>query len=339
MPINKNAYIRYQTLDRCFSNFGRKFFAQDLLEEVNRSLFEFNGVTDGIGRTQLFKDLKFMESEEGFSVPLERLKDGRKVFYRYENRDFSIKNNPLSHSEMSNFKTAIEVLSRFKGLPQFEWISEVLPVLNDKMGLVNDSKQVILFDSNIDYSGYIHIESIFQAIANKRVLQIEYRDFKNPESYQITLHPYILRQYNNRWFLLGLNEDLDNYQWIMALDRILKIKELDRIYVDYDYDWEDDYFYDIIGVSRYGEPKIIEIKLEFSERTAPYIKTKPLHPSQSKMKALENGNMLTKIKVIPNYELERLLLSYGEDVKVLSPKFFKEKIESRIKASLRRYKE
>src|SRR5690554_2065613 len=162
MPINKNAYIRYQVLDRCFSNFGRKYYWEDLLEAVNIALIDANG--SGIARAQLYKDISFMESEAGFSIPLKKLRDGQRVYYRYEDRDFSIKNSPLSSIEADNIKSALLVLSRFKGLPQFEWVNELIPVLNDKLGFANDSKQVIYFDSNVDYSGINHIEPLFNAI-------------------------------------------------------------------------------------------------------------------------------------------------------------------------------
>ena len=337
MPINKNAYIRYQVLDRCFSNIGRRFYWQDLLKEINKTLIDFNGGGKSIGRTQLFKDISFMESEAGFSIDLEREKDGRKVFYRYKDLDFSIKNSPLSFIESDNIKSALLVLSRFKGLPQFEWVNELIPVLNDKLGFANDSKEVIHFDSNIDYEGISFIEPIFNAITNNRVLEIEYQDFKTPLSYKVVFHPYVLKQYNNRWFVLGLNENNNVSFWNMALDRIQLITELDNEYKDTDIDWEDDYFYDIIGVTRIQNSDIQEIVLQFSSELAPYIQTKPIHPTQRKPKFLESGEMVISIKVIPNYELERLILSYGEKVKVILPLSIRDKIKSRIKIMLNQY--
>ncbi|MDC3351960.1 WYL domain-containing protein [Crocinitomicaceae bacterium] len=330
MPINKNAYIRYQVLDRCFSNFGRKYYWEDLLEAVNNALIDANG--SGIARTQLYKDISFMESEAGFSIPLKKLRDGQRVYYRYEDRDFSIKNSPLSSIEADNIKSALLVLSRFKGLPQFEWVNELIPVLNDKLGFANDSKQVIYFDSNVDYSGINHIEPMFNAITSNRVLEIEYQDFKNPLPYKVVFHPYVLKQYNNRWFVFGLNEEFQNPFWNLALDRIQSIKELQNPYEKSDIDWDDDYFYDIIGVTRIQDTEIQEVVLQFSPELAPYIQTKPIHPTQSKPKFLESGEMVVTIKVIPNYELERLILSYGERVKVIAPSSIKDSIQLRIQA-------
>lgn len=330
MPINKNAYIRYQILDRCFSNYGRKFYWQDLLETVNNELIDSNG--SGIGRTQLYKDISFMESESGFSIPLEKIQDGQRKYYRYGDKNFSIKNSPLSTIESENIKSALLVLSRFKGLPQFEWVNELIPVLNDKLGFSNDSKQVIHFDSNVDYSGIKLIEPLFNSITNHRVLEVDYQDFKTPLSYKVVFHPYVLKQFNNRWFVLGLNEENQNPFWNLALDRIQSIKELENPYINSDIDWDDDYFYDIIGVTRIQDAEVQEIVLQFSPELAPYIQTKPIHPTQSKPKFLESGEMVVTIKVIPNYELERLILSYGERVKVIAPTSVQSSLKSRISA-------
>jgi hypothetical protein len=97
MSINKNAYLRYQVLVKCFSNKYRLYFIEDLLEEINKSLEEFNGNGSKVERRQLFDHIKFMESEAGFSVPLERIREGKKVYYKYSDSNFSIKNQKISN--------------------------------------------------------------------------------------------------------------------------------------------------------------------------------------------------------------------------------------------------
>lgn len=335
MPINKNAYIRYQTLDKCFGNYGRKYFFSDLLEEVNKALALIE--SDGIGRTQLFKDIRFMESEAGFSIPLDRLQEGKKIYYTYLDKKFSIKNSPLNLTEAQHIKSALQVLNRFKGLPQFEWMDELIPLLNDRLGFSNDNKQIIYFDHNEDYTANQHIETIFNAIRNSRVLLIEYKDFRNDKSYLIHLHPYILKQYNNRWFVFGLNDENQIPFWNLALDRIISMDETRLNYQKDEFDWENDYFYDIIGVTRFQNTEIVKVELVFTAELAPYILTKPIHPSQSKPKYSEKGEMTISIKVIPNYELERLILSFGENVTVASPRSLVKRINNRIKSSLENY--
>lgn len=334
MAVNKNAILRYQVFDKCFRNLGKMYFLKDLLDECNAALQDFDPNSNGIQRRQLFDDIKFMESEQGWSIPLERHSYGKKVFYRYSDLSFSINNQPLNKSEAEQMQAAIMILSRFSGAPQFEWMSEIIPVLENKLGIKAENEEVISYETNIDLIGRDHLSVLFNAIVNKRALKILYKDFKSESSYSITLHPYYLKQYNNRWFVLGLNEAMGNSTWNMSLDRIEDIKETTNLYKKNETDWED-YFFDIVGVTRYSNLEIQEITLHFNNDVAPYVKTKPLHPTQ---KTKEVGSGLdVKIQVIPNYELETLILSFGEGVKVISPDDLRIKINGRLKNAFSQY--
>lgn len=330
MSINKNALIRYQALDRCFRNSGRMYFWEDLLEECNKALSDFDLNSEGIQRRQLFDDIRFMESEAGWSIPLGRIRHGRKVYYRYEDLSFSISNQPLNDSEAEQIKSALQIFSRFSGTPQFEWVNEMIPMLESKFGLIERKNEVISFESNIDLKGLHLLTPLFNAIVNERVLLVKYQDFKSSEPYEITFHPYYLKQYNNRWFVFGLNSDNQVPNWNLAIDRIVSLSETAITYQSSETDWED-YFYDIVGVTRPEGIELQEINLWFTPEVAPYVITKPIHPSQKHKN--EPSGLEVKIKVIPNFELERLILSFGEQVKVISPQNFKERITQRLKSA------
>ncbi len=121
MATNKHAKIRYQTLDKCFRNPGRRYYIEDLIEACNNSIYEFTRTDIGIKRRQIFEDIKFMESPQGWNIPLERIRDGHKVYFKYEDKNFSINNQPLNETEENQLIEALLTLSRFKGMPQFEW--------------------------------------------------------------------------------------------------------------------------------------------------------------------------------------------------------------------------
>lgn len=328
MSVNKNALLRYKVLDRCFRNPGRKYFWEDLLEEVNKELKEFNGPESTIEKRQLYNDMNFMESEQGWAIPLKRHKVGKKVYYRYEDTEFSISNEPLNENEVNQIEAAISVFSRFAGAPQFEWVQEMIPVLQDRLGLKGNSKEVISLESNIDLKGLEYLNLIYEAIINEKVLKVVYQDFKSEKSFELTFHPHFLKQYNNRWFVFGLNEEFDVPTWNLALDRINNIEQAHLEYIQSDIDWNE-YFFDIIGVTRPESGKVEEVVLEFTKEQAPYVITKPLHPTQ-KYKWIDE-KLIVEIEVIPNYELETLILSFGEKVKALKPASFKQSIENRIK--------
>ncbi|MFY8110381.1 MAG: WYL domain-containing protein, partial [Flavobacterium sp.] len=125
MATNKNAQIRYNTLDKCFRNSGKRFTVEDLVKACNEAIYEFTGKEDGIKKRQLYEDISFMESAQGWSIALEKTKDGRKVYYRYEDPTFSISNQRLNETEANQLKEALLTLSRFKGMPQYDWIDEL----------------------------------------------------------------------------------------------------------------------------------------------------------------------------------------------------------------------
>ncbi|MFZ1790709.1 MAG: WYL domain-containing protein [Saprospiraceae bacterium] len=328
MSNNKNAVIRYQVLDRCFRNSGRMYFWEDLLEECNKALIDFDPKSEGIQRRQLFDDIRFMESPAGWSIPLGRIQHGRKVYYRYEDMSFSISNQPLNDSEVEQIKSALQIFSRFSGTPQFEWVNEMIPMLESKFGLIERKNEVINFESNVDLKGLHFLMPLFNAIINERVLLVTYKDFKSSEPYEVTYHPYYLKQYNNRWFSFGLNSDNQVPNWNLALDRIESLNETSLKYRPSEIDW-DEYFYDFIGVTRPEGVDIQEIVLIFTLDVAPYVITKPIHPSQKYSHG--PSGLEVKIKVIPNFELERLILSFGEQVNVVSPMDLKERILQRLK--------
>jgi predicted DNA-binding transcriptional regulator YafY len=334
MSTNRNAVLRYNTLDKCFSNFGRKYYFNDLLEIVNNALSNFDPTTGGIKTRQLRDDIRFMKSDAGYSAPIEAIKDGRKAYYRYDEKNFSINNSPLNSTEAEQLKNAITILQRFEGAPQFEWITELAPMLTDHFGLVDSNQKVMSYDTNIDYAGYDKIQPLFNAIVNKRVLKIEYEPF-NKDKFILEFHPYYLKQYNNRWFVFGLNDKLNIPKWNLALDRINVIDECSSKYINNDINW-DDHFEEIIGVSTPDQSEPEDIELIFSKEQANYINTKPLHPSQ-KPKLLENGELRVILNLIPNYELEMTILSFGDRVKVIKPLSLKNIIAKRLKSAAQQY--
>jgi predicted DNA-binding transcriptional regulator YafY len=324
MGINKNAYIRYKTLDKCFNNPYKKYFIEDLLSEVNNSLHYMNGYDSEIKKRQLFDDIKFMESEAGWSIPLERIKEGRRTYYRYLDINFSIKNQRITDNEIDVINSALIVLTRFKGLPQFEWINELSTKLKSHFEF-DEAPEIISFDHNEFLEGLDLLPTLYQSILNKAVLSIEYQAFHMETPVKYIIHPYYLKQYNKRWFLLGLNSK-DNLLYTIPFDRIKKIEIQKVEYIENKTINFSEYFEDIIGVSRKPEDNPIKIRLFFNQKTAPYILTKPLHGSQKKLNYDENG-LIIQIEVIPNFELKQLILSYGDSVEILTPESYKKEIE------------
>lgn len=334
MATNKNATIRYQALDKCFRNPGRKYFIKDLIEACNDALLDVDPHSSGIKRRQVYDDIKFMRDSKGFDAPIEEYKDGKEVWRRYSDIDFSINSQPLNEQEAQQLKESLLTLSRFKGMPQFEWVEEMRVRLEHSFNLKSDD-QVLSFEENPFLEGRHFIGDLYNAIINKQTLFIEYRPFASDRNFRYELHPYHLKQYNNRWFLWGLNEEYNCLSNI-ALDRIQSISESKLVYrpnTDVDFN---EFFEDVIGVSIPKDQVLTKVLLKIDKSLCPYIKTKPLHGSQKIKEELENYS-LVELELKPNYEFESLLLSHGEKVIVLSPQALREKIFHRAKTLFLKY--
>jgi|SRR5690554_495906 len=333
MATNKHAVIRYQALDKCFRNIGKRYFMDDLIEACNQAIYEFTGSNEGIKKRQVFEDIKFMESEAGYSIELIRHKEGRKVFYRYSDTKFSINSQPLNEAEANQLKEALMTLGRFKGLPQFNWVGELTTRLESSFSLLPNHKDIIQFEQNEFLKGLEFISPLYHAITYKKVVEIEYQGFKQKEPVQYVFHPQLLKQYNNRWFLIGMVNENESFTNI-SLDRIISIKELPEItYREATTDFNE-LFEDVIGVSIPKNQNTQKVQIKVNESLAPYIFSKPIHGSQ---KVINRENLIIELEVFINYELVSVIMSYGDGLEVLNPIELRTQLKEKIENILRKY--
>jgi predicted DNA-binding transcriptional regulator YafY len=337
MAITKNPLIRYKILDNCFRNPYKNFTKELLLDTLNTKLIElFDNESHCIKLRQMQDDIAFMKSSEGWSIELAEEFDGKKRIFKYEDPNFSINNAPLNEIELNEFQSAVQVLSQFEGMPQFEGIQEIIAKLKFDLKADDNKQPFIGFETNQDLKGMEHFSLLYNATQKQIPLEITYQDFKSAHAYTFMLHPYYLKQYNNRWFLFGLNEEAAKSDWNVAIDRIIAIETSNTKFIpNTTIDWQD-YFSDMIGVSKPIDGKIVDIILHFNQQTGKYMENKPIHETQ-KHKWINENTFEVKIKVIPNYELERLILSYGESVKVLEPEDLIIKINLRLTQAVSNY--
>lgn len=333
MSENRKALLRYMVLDRCFRNTGRRYYFIDLLKEVNKKL-EYEEGLKGIGRTQLYKDICFMRYSE-WQAPIISRRDGHRVWYRYANPKFTISNQPVNESEAAMIREALMVLRRFQGMPQFLWVSELMPRIEQAFGLKHGSDEIISFDSNEYLEGIHFLGELFEAIYYQKVIRVLYKPFTADKADWQVFHPYYLKQSNRRWFVLGKAPGLREIN-ILALDRIVEIKDTGRKWDEnHGIDFKE-YFEDIIGVTHPDDTEPVDIDLFFTPEQAPYILTKPLHGSQRKISNDQRG-LHIRIKVKLNYELEKLLMSFGDNLVVLGPLSLRKNIAERLSRAATAY--
>lgn len=322
MPVNKNAHIRYNALDQCFSNQYKKFFIEDLMTYCSDSLSDFYGYEKTISRRQIYDDIKFMKSESGFSAPIESYQDSSRVYYRYSDLDFSILKKPLLASELELIQESLETLSRMKNIPGFDWINNLQAKMKFSLDQQAGNKQIIGFQENEYLKGLEFLNPLYQYILNKQAVNLDYFPFGKTPLQDILISPQFLKQSNDRWFLFGWNHK-GKFLQTFALDRINAITQSKAGFVISEVDFNE-YFDDIIGVTNPMNKHVEKIEIQLSDNIIPYIETKPVHGSQ-----IIKGNIL-QLSAKHNYELESLILAFGENMKVLSPATLANSIKQRI---------
>lgn len=336
MATNKHALIRYEALDRCFSNKGRKYFMDDLILYVSNAIYEYTGKQTSISRRQIFKDIDFMRDSIGFNAPIIAIKEGKKAYYRYEDANFSIALQQINPIEAGLLKNALEVLKRFKGVPQFEFVQELSLKLKKTFHL-EELDQIIFFDQNEYLKNIDYLGQLLKAIQDKDVIEVAYKSYNQTNTEVFIFHPYFLKQYNKRWFLVGQRSDFDTWT-ILALDRIVYFhKAYDFVYKPITADPEE-YFEDIIGVSKPIDTSSINVAIKVSMNLWPYIETKPLHPSQKVIKR-EGDSTTIELDIIPNYEFYAQILSFGNGVEVMEPMEVRAVIRQKLEENIKRYVE
>lgn len=330
MPQNKNSHYRYRLLDKCFRNKNKKYFIQDLLDYVNSQ------IDSPISERQLREDISYMESSAGFEAPIAKKYDGHKKYYRYKDTDYSIMDMPITQSEIDMLENAIGMLSRFKGLPKYDWIEETLRHFEETFNLSGSNTGSIVFAQNPQLRGIQRFDILIEAIVEHHVLKIEYHKFGG-DYREREIHPYQLRQYNNRWFLIGYEPRLRERMplVVVPMDRIEHVEtDSNVIFQEYKGMDIDDYFKDIVGVSLMPNsiPETITIRVLKPE--AEYIKTKPLHASQRIIEETDRF-VVFELKLIINYEFETLLLTHAHMMNVIEPSSLRETLRIRAEKILK----
>lgn len=350
MPTNKNALTRIVILDELLSDRYHAYSIQDMTNYLSRKLPQY-GQNSGVSKRCVEKDIEYLEYYFPIPIEFERYTvdahsmDADRVYkkrcIRYADSTFSIFKGKLTDEEKGLLITALSILGSFDGLDGFGWIDDFSKRLE-----LADTNPVIQMSKNLLENKSLMAE-IFSAIRAKTVVKLHYQLFNNSEQREVFISPYLLKEYNRRWYLIGGAYDTGKLL-TFALDRINSIELL----TGYEYREapEDllDRYEDIIGISYFEGAEIHKIIFWVSDISSPYVETKPLHGSQIKFNKertksmrqqypIPDGGALFSIECMDNYELIRELCSFGGELKVLSPKPIVDSIKQRIKAMFNLY--
>ena len=328
MPKNKSAEHGFLILDRCLCDFRHKYTIDDLLEEVNNQLYDANGSKSTIKMRQLRGDLNAIRKMLPDDVYVDAIQyDGKKCYYRYSEEGFSIYKNELSVSEVQNLRSTIEMLSKYRGLPSNGWLEEVISNLEVRFGVKGNADNLVSFGQNEQLKGIEYLSEIIDATIHHQTLEIEYTS-SNGNYHKHILHPYFVKQYNSRWYLFGLDAKEERIK-NLAFDRIQSIVHSDVAFIKNTSTDFNTYFEHVVGVTvpYASEANLIDLHLKFSPKRFRYVTTKPIHKSQV---TLSEEDCIISLRLYHTQELEQQIFSFGPDVEVLSPAWFREEFSKKI---------
>lgn len=361
MPSNKNAVIRYMYLDQMLSDRYNKYTCEDLLLKVNERLAFAGYPTIGgdpsdyahyikSGKRVIQLDLQALQ-ESPFNMEIdssERLY-GSPV-YRYADQTQSLFSKPLSDDEKRLLQEVLNTLGQFSGLDSFEWLNDLQKKLNDRRAFgrgdydrdMLSRRKIISFSSNDYLEGKDYLGTLFSLISNKKVVDVDYAPFgQSPR--RIRLYPYLLKQYNDRWYLIGTPLATEEFPYRedfyvnLPLDRMNGVTAVDGVeYIDCDEDFEERYE-DIVGITWLKEEELTEVILAVKDSYTGYVDTKPLHGSQVKYSAEKQaelhklygafeGYTFYGLTLKPNRELFNAVYRNGDDIVLISPTTIREKM-------------
>lgn len=317
MSQNKNALLRYRTIDRCLRNTGRRWSLNDLVEACSDALYDYEGRDENVSVRSVQRDIEMMRSDKlGYLAPIEVYD---RKYYRYSDPDYSINTRPLSEHDINALNRTIDLLRQFDEFDPLHEMADVVNRLQDKVASAEKRQVIVDFERNPDLKGLGYLNRLYDMVAKQTVVDITYQSFKARRPSHIIVHPHRLKEYNNRWFLICSNNK-NNELLNLALDRMVEMKPVNDIKYRDNPTLTDDYYGDVIGVTKHkGLPKGSVLFIAAREQ-ANYILTKPFHSSQKLVSKNSDGSMTFElVDIIINPELKRLLLGFGSGLKVIAP--------------------
>ncbi len=338
MPLNRATLIRISTIDRCLQNHYRRWTINDLIDACTDALAEYEGRSNPVSRRTFQNDLALMRSDRlGYNAPIV-VRDNK--YYEYDDPDYSITHLPLNDEGLDALNSAFDILRQLQGFPQLASSIDMISKLNEQISRHTGSSVPAMDMEHVPgYLGSRFIGEIYDAVRRQQTIIIEYQSFKARQARLIAVYPYLLKEYRNRWFLIG--EKVTNRAPqvnIFALDRIHSVT-LDKEHrfrrcVDFD---PEHFFDDTIGVTRQIGDKARRVVIRIDRQQAPYVESKPFHKSQKVEQRFRDGSIQLSLKVVINNELERLILGYGGHAEVIAPPEFRARIAESVRHAADRY--
>lgn len=317
MPVNKNAFLRFKIIDSLLAS-GGMYSKVEILEKLKEEL----GKSISVETFNL--DLRVLR--ENFQAPIEfKQREG----YYYTDNSYRLAKHSWTKEELAAFEFAYEALNTLSHLDLAQEAQAVLLNLSGRMRKRKDEtgKRIIYKPESPPIKGVEWLPVLYDAIDKEQTLTIKYYKLQTRETKTHTISPYILRQYNDLWYVVGWCAGRE-LTLVFALDRIRDVRPANVSYYEDPRFDADQYFQYSFGIthSYYDKPQLV--KLWVTREAFYYMQARPMHHSQKVLKETATRIMI-QLEVIISEELVMALRGLGKRVKVIGPKELVNRISSK----------
>ncbi len=337
MPKTKDPILRLIEIDKIIRNLreNEELTPKKLKQALQRQI-EYT-----IRDSTFYSDLAALKVEP-FSLPLEYSRKNKSYYYDYPEgvpMHTSIFDGVrLGTRELTFLQLASSFLGQVSDIADQKEINSLISSLKSKMpSHTKVALEHIAFDQTKSM-GSDFVPAFFESISLQHSTRVSYHPFTDGNASEFSFTPFLIKEYNNRWFCYGCNHS-ENKIWNLALDRLLSVELLPvRLPLPALLQWEQykRKLEQVVGVTVPDTTEPERIRVWLSPKRAPYLSTKPLHPTQQEEKK-PDGSSEFSFFLIPNNELEAAILQFGPDAKVLEPASFVGRIKAKLQAATLHY--
>lgn len=324
MPINRNAYMRYKAIDLRLRNRFRPLPDMEDLIDACAKAIDYRPSIETIQ-----KDIKAMRQDppKGFAAPIKFCR--RKLVYEYTDPDYSIDNVGLNDSDIDGIKKALEVINSIgtsRVSQQFAHsMGKVLSAYNEEFTNPEKNRRIIQTDQIPLYRGMEHFDVLFKACSEEIPVSVIHYSYDKMSFNSTVIHPRILKEFENRWYVVGFSEDHDCIR-TFGLDRLYDPVLLKQKFIKINQEEEELYLKDVYGVYPFSDEKKQTILIRASSLVINYFMAYPIHSSQKVKNRGQYGHGEITFDLIPSHELIRLFRSYGNEIEVIQPEWINTEI-------------
>jgi predicted DNA-binding transcriptional regulator YafY len=194
-----------------------------------------------------------------------------------------------------------------------QWFLNAMAV-HSMMDQAKDITDCVLYEDIPEGTQYLSL--IVDAIRHRTQLQLTYHSFNRQEQYELTLSPYCLKVFKQRWYVAGCPSTHPNETRIYALDRVQTMRPTDQNFI---YPKKFDaktFFAPYYGVFRNATPT--KVIIEATPASTQFLRLLPLHDSQKELRQF-HGNTFFEYYIAPTFDFIQELRTHGTDIRVREP--------------------